>query len=207
MKKLPIDPGAEITLNSLEQKALKATSRFVGARHGDFIIVEDPAFHLNDRLYVPLTGELLCCYFHEGSLYAFHSTIVKRLGEGLTLISYPDEFRVEKVRRHQRIRVNIDARCFLENSEGPVSATLLDISEGGCRLMIPILTHVDNDMPCRLDFDLPDDQYVQGIRAGICSFEHFHLKKATELRLKFLGPPEQMEKVASFCRFCMFFRV
>ena len=218
MKKLPIVIESEIFIRSMEQKTLQAKSKILGARHGDFILVEEPICRINERLTSPLEGNVICSFFYEGDIYRFPSHIQRALGEGLTLIAYPSRFQIENVRKYHRIQVNIETRFYIENTlvdapavrkrqDDVAKATLVDISEGGCFLIVPVLMHIVQNMYCRLDFILPDNQQVTRLQGRVRSVQFFKLKKTTEVGLQFIGPPEELAKIASFCQYCLYFRV
>lgn len=218
MKKLPIVIESEIYLRSMEQKNLQAKSKMLGARHGDFILVEDPICQINERLTSLLEGNVICSFFYEGDIYRFPSKIQRALGGGLTLIDYPTRFQVENVRKYHRVQVNIETRFALENtltnasavqkrSDDIVKASMVDLSEGGCYLVIPSLMHVTQNMFCKLDFILPDNKHVACLQARVRSVQFFKLKKVTELGLQFIGPQGELAKIASFCQYCLFFKV
>lgn len=207
MKKLPLYIERQLTVRSLSEKSLKATVNVLGARHGDLIMIEDPVCHINERLTIPIEGEIVCQLFHEGDMYRFQSRIRKSLGDGITVIDYPQRFVSETIRKHHRIQVNVEARLALESSQETFQVTMLDISEGGCFVVVPQLIHVTEDALCRLDFSLPDKQYVSGIGAKVRTMHFLALKRTTGLGLQFVGPSEEMSRVSAFCEYCMFFKV
>jgi len=205
--KVPLVIESEIFLASEESKTHKARSRILGGRHGDFILLEDPVYRVNERLSVPLEGTLVCSYFHEGDVYHFRSRIRKDLGDGLVLMEYPTRFQVEKVRKHHRIFVDIETRLYLDGAKDALGATTTDISEGGCCLVVAALLPVVRNSGCRIELILPDNKQITGLRAKIRNITFSTLKKTTQLGLQFLGPGDQLAKISSFCRFCMFFKV
>ena len=207
MEKLPLIVETEIVIRSLEQKILKARSRILGGRHGDFILIEKPVVPLGERLEAHFEGDFVCTFIHEGEIYRFESR-VRRLMEGnLALIEYPQQFEVEQLRRHHRISVNIDCRTQLEGVRGMVVGTIQDISEGGCFISFPHLIPVALNTPATAGFVLPDNQAIEGIHARVKSVKYHRLQKATEVGLQFLGPPETISKIRSFCEYCLFFKV
>lgn len=206
-KKLPLVIDGDILLRSIENKTRKATSKILGARHGKFILIEDPLYQVNERLSAALTGAVFCQYFNDGYLYLFYSKVLQALGDNLTMIEYPHRFEVETIRQHHRIRVNIETTFHYKELAKPLKATIVDISEGGCQLIAPSLLTLAKDMPCELTFVLPDSQSVEGLEAKIREIGFFKLKNSTRLGLQFIGPPEQLSKISSFARYCMFFRV
>jgi c-di-GMP-binding flagellar brake protein YcgR len=209
MKSIPISIGTEIFLRPLgkEKEISKASSRILGARPEEFIIIEDPIIRFSERLTIPITGEALCWYFLDGNIYRFESRVLKLLGEGLALIEYPSQFQIQAVRKHQRIQVNIETMCSFEESRGNLKAVMEDISEGGGRLFIPSLVALSNKEPCTVGFTLPDGQRINGIQSIIRSVKYLKIKKTTHLGIQFIGPPEELAKISSFCQFCMYFKV
>ncbi|MBP8645880.1 MAG: PilZ domain-containing protein [Syntrophobacteraceae bacterium] len=205
--KLPLIVESEIFLVCADHKSHKAKGRVLGARHGDFILVENAVYRPNERFSVPLEGTLNCSYPHEGDVYHFQSRIQTDLGNGLAFLEYPLQFQVEKIRKHHRILVDIETRFYLQGAEEPMDATMTDISEGGCCLVVSALFPAVRHTVCEIELTLPDDQQIVGLKAKIQKIGFSTLRKTTELGLQFLGPAEPMAKIASFCHFCMFFKV
>jgi c-di-GMP-binding flagellar brake protein YcgR len=209
MKSIPISIGTEIFLRPLgkEKEISKASSRILGARPEDFLIIEEPIIRISERLTIPIKGEVLCWYFFDGDIYRFESRVMKSLGEGLALIEYPSQVQIQAVRKHQRIQVNIETMLSFEESRGNVKAVMEDISEGGGRLFIPSLVVLTNNAPCTVGFTMPDGQRINGAQSIIRSVKYLRIKKTTHIGIQFIGPPEELAKISSFCQFCMYFKV
>ncbi len=218
MDKLPLIIESELFVRSVEQKTLQAKSRILGARHGDFILIEQPICEMNERLRVPMEGDILCSFFYEGEIFRFMSRIRKEIAPGLSIIDYPTRIQKEAVRRHHRIQVHIEVRFRLENTTIDTSTirkradldmegTIFDISKGGCFLVVPSMLHVTKNMACKLSFVLPDEQKVDMLQGRVRAVAFHRVKKSTDLGLQFLGPVEELAKIASFCDYCMYFKV
>ncbi|MEN6485741.1 MAG: PilZ domain-containing protein [Syntrophobacteraceae bacterium] len=207
MGKLPLEIDNEIHIRGAENKILTARSRILGGRHGDFILIEEPHLPVGDRLAASFDGNILCVFFYEGELYRFQSKVRRNLPDSLTLIDYPSTFDVETVRKHHRIQVNIETRIVLERVRETATGSIKDISEGGCSLVIPALLHVSKNIPCSLDFILPNNESIQELPGTIRSATLHKLKKTTDLGIQFTGTPEERAAIVSFCRFCMYFKV
>ena len=207
MKKLPLTIECDLAIVAAHDKRLKTKSRILGAKHGDFILIEEPVFRVNERLSASPEGKYICMFFHDGEVYRFRTKVKQTLGGGLMLVDYPAAFEVEAVRKFHRVQVNVEARFQLAFASDTQSAIVSDISEGGACTVVSGLLHVSQNMGCKLDFTLPDKQNVVGLEAKIRSIQHSTLKKTTELGLQFCGPSEQIAKIAAFCRYCMFFKV
>lgn len=206
MKELPLNIGQELFIRSTRGNALKTKSKIIGARHGHYILIEDPLYRVNERLYTPLTGTVYCQYFNENNLYLFYSQVLKALEDDITSLAYPDAFETKTVRQHHRISVNIEALYRCQNAKEPLKASILDISKGGCRLAIPRLLPLANDMFCELSFALPDGQTIRRMVAKIRDIRFNKLRNTTQLGLEFVEPPEELSKIESFTHYCMFFR-
>jgi c-di-GMP-binding flagellar brake protein YcgR len=206
MKKLPLTIDNQLFLRSAEQKAIRTISKILGARHGDFILIEEPVFRLSERLYAT-PKEILCSFADEGDLYHFQSKIQTTIGKGLTFIDYPEDFEVEALRKYHRIQVNIEVALHLRGMREPVKAVMKDISEGGCYINLHSLVSVTQNMQCKIDFTLPDNQIITGLIGEARAVKFSKLRKTTDFGLEFTGPPEELAKIQSFCRYCMFFKV
>ncbi len=84
---------------------------------------------------------------------------------------------------------------------------MLDISEGGCFIVVPQLIHVTENTVGRLEFTLPDNQKITGLLAKVRTMHFLALKRTTGLGLQFTGPPDEVSKISGFCDYCMFFKV
>jgi c-di-GMP-binding flagellar brake protein YcgR len=207
MKKLPLLINTEIFVQSLEHKLARAKSRILGGRHGDFIIIDNPILQLSNRLTIKLTGKIQCKFRLEGEVYDFLSMVRKHTEDGFCLIDYPQDFQQSRLRSHPRIRVNIETRLLVDQQRDTLTVSMTDISAGGCKLMFPYLFGVPTETSCTLSFSLPDGKNVENLKGIIRTNRMMKLGKKTEVGIKFLEPDAELEKVASFCRFCMFFDV
>jgi hypothetical protein len=207
MKKLPLVINTETFIQSVDHKLASAKSRILGARHGDFIILDNPVLHFCDRLFSKLTGNIRCNYMLDGEVYDFLSVVLRHTEEKLCLIEYPRTFEHNRLRSHPRIRVNIETRLLVGRGPDPVPVTMADISAGGCRITVPYLFGVAANTQCVLSFTLPDNNDVENLKGMICNLRMMKLGRKTEIGIKFLEPASELAKIASFCRFCLFFEV
>ena len=204
--RLPLVIDDDLYLRLLEQKNLKTKARILGARHGDFILIEEPVVSIGDRLSAFLQGRLICWLFQDGDIYRFNSKFLK-VENKLAFLAYPTEVEIEQVRQFHRIQVNIEVNIHIEEARETAKAVMQDISEGGCYMAISSLILISQNMTAVVDFLLPDNQIVKGLRAKIRTVKFFKMKKTTEVGLQFIGPPEELAKIASFCQYCLFFKV
>jgi c-di-GMP-binding flagellar brake protein YcgR len=134
--RLPLRIDDPMMVRSADNPTQMAKSKIVGAIHGDFIMITDPTVKVNDRLSVIIDGNLLCAYFHDGILYNFHSRFRRDLIHGTICIEYPKEIEARQVRKHRRIKVNIETKFAAFGYPNWLSADMADISKGGCRLIL-----------------------------------------------------------------------
>jgi c-di-GMP-binding flagellar brake protein YcgR len=205
MEKLPLEIGSVIFVQSMENKAVKAKSTVIGARHGDFVIIEDPVVHFSDRLFSKLTGDIQCQYLYEGDLYEFTSKVRYYGKEAYAVIDYPAQFRQTQLRKHHRIRVNIETKIKVQKERDMITGVMTDISSGGCQLTIPSMLLLAKGTECSLSFVLPDNTHIESVSGVIRSIKLDKRSNSSEIGLQFIQDQEQLDKIISFCRFCMFF--
>ena len=205
MEKLPLEIGSAIYIQSMENKSVKARSTVIGARHGDFIIIEDPVVHFSDRLFSKLSGHIFCNYLYEGDLYEFTSTIRYYGKENFAVIEYPPEFRVSQLRKHHRIHVNIETILRIPKERDSYKGILTDISSGGCQLSVSTILFLAKGTECFLSFTLPDNTLVDSIKCVIRNIKIDKRNNSSEVGFEFIQDQEQLHGISRFCRFCMFF--
>lgn len=207
MKKLPLLVSTEIFIKSLDHKLARARSKILGGRHGDLIIIENPVLEFSHRLTSHLTGRIQCNFTLEGEVYDFFSRVRKHTEDGFCLIDYPLSFQQTHLRSHPRIRVNIETLLLVQQQREAVTVMMTDISLGGCKLTFPYLFGAAPETSCILSFSLPDGKDIENLKGIVRSNRMMKLRKKTEVGISFVEPDTEIEKVASFCRFCMFFEV
>jgi c-di-GMP-binding flagellar brake protein YcgR len=207
MDTLPLTINEEIVVQSIKDRALRVRSRILGARLREFIIINYPAYRLSERLTGELEGQIECRFVHEGTVYGFLSKIRKHMTDGITLIDYPEAFQELPLRKHDRIRVNIETQLFLPRESTPLKVVMNDISMGGCKITIPALFAMTSDSTFLIRFTLPNNDDIDNLRVQVRSVRQKRLRKQTEVGLSFVEPLEDILKISSFCHFCMFFDV
>lgn len=208
MKKLPLTIGQEIFLRPLgENMPHKAKTQIIGARHGEFIIIDEPIIKISDRLVVLIGEAVLCWFMQEGNIYRFESIIRKSLGERLCLLEYPLNFQVESLRKHIRITVNLETEIKIGFKEEILRGTVTDISEGGCRVKLDSIVFVGRNERILLSFTLPDDRVIKNVEGIVRNVIYDRLRKKTEIGVQFKGPESELSKISSFCQFCQYFKI
>ena len=205
MKRLPIVVDTEVLIQSIEHKLVRVKSKILGARHRDFIIIEQPVLQFSHRLFSEVSGRIQCEFLLNGDTYNFYSRIREHSTAGFSLIDYPSMFDRNSLRANQRISVNIESHLIIEKKRDLIKAMMADISVGGCKLIIPWFSAVAPDTLCTLNIPLPHGKYVENLRGRTRQVQVRKLAKRTEVGVMFLDPVSELEKIASFCQFCSFF--
>lgn len=203
--RIPLKIDDAIIIRSLANMAHMARSKIIGAMQGNFILVTEPTVNINDRISAVLDGGFLCSYFSEGNLYNFHSRYRKHLIENVVCIEYPKEVEVRQVRKHRRIRVNIETECVVCGMVESFFAEMGDISFGGCRLVFNDRVPMAKGTDVYLTFSLPNEAYVSKLQSVVVRFDRIKNTKTTEVGVTFSGPQSEIAKISNFCEFCMFF--
>lgn len=207
MKKLPLEIGQELILKPLNQNVPHRTkTQVIGAKHGEFIIIEKPIIKVTDRL-VFASEAFICWTLQEGNIYRFESIIKKYLEEDLCLLEYPSSFQVESLRKNIRIKVNLETQFKVGFKNAIFKGTILDISEGGCRLEADSIIIVGKNERIVMSFVLPDDRRINEIEGITRNVLYDRLRNKTEIGVQFKGSESELVKIYSFCQFCQYFKV
>jgi c-di-GMP-binding flagellar brake protein YcgR len=203
--RIPFRIDDAIMLRSLANQAHIAKSRVIGAMHGKFILIMEPTARINDRLSAVLDQDFLCSYFNDGTLHTFYSRYRRHLLGDIVCIEYPREVEVRQIRKHRRIRVNIETQCTLDGTVDVFLAEMADISQGGCRLVLNERVRFVKGINLSLTFNLPNEAFVSGLQTVVARITRIQNGQATELGVSFIGPESETAKIANFCEFCMYF--
>jgi len=210
-QKLPFAFGGSLILrpSTRDCKVQGIRSQVLGCRPERFIIVDASAF---GRASFPVDeGPLLCVAIEEGTIYSFPSRLLKHIEENMALLEYPRKINQRKLRKHLRVKLNVEVKITLRDEDrskfrnvedlmGKVlRGTIADISEGGCRIVARSFQSVQVQSLCSLDFVLPDGQQIEGLEAIVVASRHAG-DHAYEMGLKFRGPMEQQGKLFFFCQ-------
>ena len=178
-----------------------ASCRVVGAMHGQFIIITEPAIKISERVAAILDENLLCSCLCDDYLYIFYSRYRNRLMEDVVCIEYPKEVEIRRIREHTRVTVDIEARVSFDDGEA-VPAKMIDISRGGCRLSFTQRVRTAKGSSLTLAFELPNEVSVEKIGAVVAKIKQ--VEGTTEAGLSFSGRDKEISKVRDFCEYCRF---
>lgn len=210
---IPFQVGGRIILRFRKgEQENRILSQVVGFKRGQFLIIDQP--ESGDSLSVISDNAFICCYTHEGDLYFFAGKVKKILDEELTLIEYPFQFQKKAVRRHQRVPVKVETGVYLVDEDRKLvksvddyknrmlKATMVDISEGGCRLLVRSFETMVQNISCRIECTLPDGQRIEGLKSLVTSVRQID-EFTSEVGLRFLGPMDQIGKIFFFCQLAL----
>jgi c-di-GMP-binding flagellar brake protein YcgR len=204
---LPLEIDGDLVIRSLENIAHRISTKIIGAVHGDYILIKEPVMPINERLSAVFEGDFMCMYFNSGYLYSFQSKHRHTLIGDLISIDYPYITEIKQIRKYRRIKVNIEIELTSPELVSPISGDMVDISEGGCCLLLPTSARLTKGKDVYLQFHLPNDQKVKGLKSRVMSMKCPKGAESIEVGLSFSGPPAESDKIADFCEFCMFFEL
>jgi c-di-GMP-binding flagellar brake protein YcgR len=168
--------------------------------------VDTPVVRFGERFTREIQGSVRCGFIESGQIYDFHTITQESTLEEMTFLKYPIDFTRFPLRRHPRLEVEIMASLALETSSEPATGVIVDLSQGGCQMKVPKALVAKAGMDCLLEFSLPDYQPIRELRGSVRKVKVSRVKHRTDLGVEFLGPPELLERVESFCNFCSFLR-
>ncbi len=203
--KIPFRVDHAIMVRSHTNPTHMARTRIIGAKHGEYVLIIEPSIKINDRISAVFDRDFLCSYLHNGFMYIFNSKYLRHLTEDLVCIEYPTKVEIRQIRRHRRIRVNIETECTLCDSVGVFFAKMADISQGGCRLILNPSAGITKGTNLSLTFSLPDEALVEGLQSVVARTGRIQDSQQADAGVSFTGPESEISKISNFCEFCMFF--
>ncbi|MFZ0927124.1 MAG: PilZ domain-containing protein [Syntrophobacteraceae bacterium] len=204
--RIPFRIDDAIMVRSLTNAAHMARTRIIGVMHGKYIMIIEPTVKINDRISAVLLDEdFLCSYFNDGAMHIFNSRYLRHIAEDVVSIAYPMKVDVRQIRKHRRIRVNIETRCTVCGTVDVFTAEMADISQGGCRLILNARTPITKGTNLSLTFNLPNVAFVSGLETVVARISRIQNTRATEIGISFTGPESEIAKISNFCDFCMYF--
>ena len=198
---IPLKIGDTMVVRSPATPGRIASCKIVGAIHGQFILITEPAIKISDRVSAVLDETLLCSCLCDDYLYIFYSRYRSLLMNDVVCIEYPREAEARRIREHTRIRVDIETSVFIGAGE-PVSAKMIDISRGGCLLSFNQRVRMKKGSSLALTFQLPTGVTVENLEAVAAKIKQE--EKNTETGLTFSGEQRERAKVEDFCEICRF---
>jgi c-di-GMP-binding flagellar brake protein YcgR len=203
--RIPFRIDDEIMVSSLAIAAHRTKSRIVGAVHGDFILIQEPIVVINERLSAIFDHVFECSYFTEGYRYNFLSRYRSHVLSDIICIEYPKEVDVHQIRKHRRIKVNIETKYAVFGTPNWFSAHMVDISHSGCRLVLKSKVAIKKGMRVLMVFNLLNEDVVNELRAVVVRSWPIKGSEATNVGLSFTGPAGELAKISRFCEFCIYF--
>lgn len=205
--KIPFQFGARIKLRSLTENDLKGQATVVGILEPNAILVETPVLEEGERINGRVGGDIYCAYFHEGRLFEFKSRFGQVLTDDIVCLDYPKNFEAQQLRKHPRIKVNLEAESVIGEDKMLMNGDIRDISEGGCCLELPLLIQITTGTPVSLTFQLPNEDLIEDMECAVMNVRFSQFEKKTYLGMSFAAPGSEIVKIRKFCEMCTYFKV
>jgi len=200
---IPFRLGSDLILRSILNPALKTKTTIYGAVPGQMIIIEEPLFSLNER-YSGTPEGFTCAYLHGVHLFTFQSTFIQHLFKNIIGIEYPTKIERIQIRSNARIAVDIESEIVLGIKPGSMSASMEDVSMGGCKLVLSKLIRIQKGSKFYLTCTLPDNNNIDNLVCRVMNVSFRHEKNITIIGVRFLGPSHTVAKIENFCKLCAF---
>ena len=129
----PLQLSAQVKNNTVKQDSV-----LLGFRLGRFLLVELPT--VDGRAMVIASGsEVRVRYLIDGRLLGFACEVLKVQfnPEKLVFLKYPRKVDQLALRRHERVRVNIQCLVRIGSDPSQVGAEAHDLSVSGCGILFP----------------------------------------------------------------------
>ncbi|SPF51354.1 hypothetical protein SBDP1_920011 [Syntrophobacter sp. SbD1] len=204
-KKIPFQLGSEVLLRSSSSHSHKAKSKIIGVLEKEFIMIENPVFAISDNITAIVEDDLLVAYLYEGYLFTFKSRFNKKLIKNIICIDYPQNFEVEQVRAEPRVKVNLEAKICISDTD--YSGVVRDLSETGCSFELPKIISLFKGLELTASFTLPNDQDIKELQCKVTSVKYDQIHRRMEIGARFVSPAEEISKIHELVRFCMRFKV
>lgn len=205
---VPFILGTTLRIRSIVDPALRGQTLLVGVIGRSVILVEKPMFSSeSERITGRVGGDILCIYQLDGTLYRFKSRFGQNLIHDVVCIDYPQKIEMRKLRRHPRVKVDLETVGAIGTDGRLINGSIIDISLGGCCLALPGLILLELGIPVCTTFVLPNDDHIENLRCTIMNIRHIFSEKRTFLGMSFNGPESELDKVTKFCEMCMYLKV
>lgn len=126
-----IEIGTEVYLD-ISGVGFSVSSIFVGLLENEFMIITLPKRFKSVQHKLYPGNKMIVKYLHDGSLYAFQTSIIKMIADPIRAlaIEYPSIVQKQELRIVKRNHVVIPGRIELKKNQLPV--VIFDISKKGC---------------------------------------------------------------------------
>ncbi len=158
-----IEPGLQVSLN-IDGHDGKVKSQVVGLIPGEFLVLTAPIGVSGIREQLGEGNKVTVRYVYNGFVYGFETQIMTLITRPRTMmiIYYPQKSASVTLRKSERVNCFINCTLTIENEE--YCGTIMDISQCGCRCLIPLLPEktyrqVEKDsIEAKLSFTAPNDK-------------------------------------------------
>ncbi|HPM75900.1 MAG TPA: flagellar brake protein [bacterium] len=175
---------------TLKNKRLRAQAELVGWVRPKILITSIP---LDSRLVIVQRGtEMIVRYLFEGQVFGFHTRLLHKQNEPMTLwtLEYPELVEVKNLRRSPRIPLLLEVR----NHRGERWYTV-DISAHG--LCVTVDKEPRMGDPVLLSFNLPDGNRIENLEGSVVRINSTTEEKQVGINFT-EDDPEQLSLLRTF---------
>lgn len=128
---LKLGAGVQIELVGMDERL---TGIFVGMELGRYLVVRFP-MRTGIQSKLNIKNRVTLRFVVGGAVYGFHSQILNTMLSPflLVLLKFPEQIENVSLRQHQRVICFFPVR--LSAPQGALSGHIIDISQGGCRML------------------------------------------------------------------------
>lgn len=171
---MPLGHEIILAVNYVGAESLQQIKgRFVGAEDYSFVVGLFPTLMLSITSFCPKTPVNIS-FKYEGSMYRFFSEVIchNSTPAPLLFFNYPDRITITDMRQSERVSCSIP--CSIFSQSGEANAVIADISEQGCRAIIPLVGNsnmrqlkVGDDLVLNCSFAINQTLIIPGVVKSI----------------------------------------
>jgi len=187
-------PGMSLKARLKTMEIMETTLR--GWKDGHYIIVDPFINRIGTELELNIGNEIEIRMICSGFVAEFQTKILKIMDgfNKIVFLKFPDHIIKKNLRNDLRIETTISA--LLEFNEKKYDATIIDISNGGCRINAPD-TPLKIFNACTLNFLLPDGKNIVGLNCIVRN-----QAKDSTFGIMFQENDPELINLQSFIEFC-----
>ncbi len=200
-----IELGLQVSLN-IDGHDDKVKSQVVGLIPGEFLILTAPVGVAGIREMLSEGNKVTVRYVYSGFVYGFETQIMTLITKPRTMmiIYYPQKSASVTLRKSERINCFINCTLTINNEEH--CGTIMDISQCGCRCVIPMLPEkiyreIEKDsIEAKLSFTAPNDK--NELEVDVRMVNHSIDRAASKLGMGYNEPDEETAtRLKKLCEF------
>lgn len=150
----------------------KLKSKLIGMEPWEYLIIQAPVGTAAIREHMVKGGRVVVRYVHEDGIYAFEAYVQGSMERParLLLIDYPQKVVNKSLRKQDRYDCYLP--CYVEMDRASGEGAIVDISEAGCRCIVPgVAEHGEHRPPAegseiRISLRGPEPESTAGDRSA-----------------------------------------